>query len=456
MNKHREELYIYQNIIRDMKEGILVVNMKGRIIAINPAGSKLLHVDENEKGAFYVFFSDSRNDEFSQVILDSIYEKSMSHNAVVDYFHQDKKKKLFVNTSYLKQDNLEIGVIAVINDVTELMELKDAVVAMNKIKELNRQLEVRNEFIKDIFGRYLSDTIVDDILERKTGPLIGGEKKEVTMIFSDLRGFTAISEIMDAQQLIEMLNHYLELMIGVISRFQGTILEFIGDAIVAVFGAPVSTDKAEEDAVYCAVQMQQMMEQVNRFNNKKGYPELEMGVAVHTGEVIIGNIGSQKKLKYDIIGKHVNLTSRIESYSVGGQVLISKQTVRGISKELHISAKKEVWPKGMKEPIMIYEILGIGEEMLPIDQEKMKELAEALSCDIRILEEKDLREEKRSAEIIAYSKKQAVIKASFALKEYTNLEILCKELEFYAKVLSRKEDLFVVRATYGDFQKLEG
>lgn len=454
MNEHSEELYVYQNIIRDMQEGILVLNMKGQIIAVNPAGCELLQMDEKIPGTFGRFLADSRNDEFSQAILDSIYEKTMSHNAWVDYYSGDIKRKLFVNTSYLNQDGKNIGVIAVMNDVTELMDLKDAVVAMNKIKKLNQQLELRNEFIRDMFGRYLSDTIVDSILEQKEGPLVGGEKKEVTMIFSDLRGFSAISETMDAQELIDMLNHYLEQMIHVISKWNGTILEFIGDAIVVVFGAPLVSQKAEEDAVSCAVWMQKAMTQVNAFNQRMGYPNLQMGVAVHRGEVIIGNIGSPKKLKYDIIGKHVNLTSRIESYSVGGEILISHNVLEHIQQPLKITQEKEIWPKGMKQRVKIYQISGIGADVLDQIPDEIIELPSCIACEVRIIAEKTVTEEKLKVHIIAVSKQKVVFESDYSFQEYDNLELFCYGQEYYAKVLHQEENKVHAQVTYGDFSFL--
>lgn len=454
MSERSEELYVYQNIIRDMQEGILVLNMKGRIIAVNPAGWELLQMDEKMPGTFGSFLIDQRNDEFSQAILDSIYEKTMSHNALVDYYSGDTKRKLFVNTSYLNRDGKNIGVIAVMNDVTELMGLKDAVVAMNKIKKLNQQLEVRNEFIRDVFGRYLSDTIVDSILEQKKVPLVGGEKKEVTMIFSDLRGFSAIAETMDARELIDMLNHYLEQMIHVISEWNGTILEFIGDAIVAVFGAPLPSKKAEEDAVSCAVWMQKVMEQVNSFNVRNGYPILQMGVGVHRGEVIIGNIGSQKKLKYDIIGKHVNLTSRIESYSVGGEILISHSVLEHIHKPIKITQEKEIWPKGMKERVKIYQISGIGVDMLDTVPDEIKPLLLPIACEVRLIAEKTVTEEKLNIHIIAVSRKKIVFETEYLFKEYDNLEFFCEGQRCYAKVLCQEENKVHAQVTYGDFSCL--
>lgn len=146
------------------------------------------------------------------------------------------------------------------------------------------------------------------------------------MLFCDLRNSADMSESMHSSDFLNMLNHFLSMMISLINAWNGNILEFVGDAIVVVFGAPQPNETAARDAVACAVAMQRRMPAVNLWNAERGYPEISMGIGIHTGEAILGNIGSNIRTKYDMIGRNVNLTSRIEGFTKGGQILISPET----------------------------------------------------------------------------------------------------------------------------------
>ena len=146
------------------------------------------------------------------------------------------------------------------------------------------------------------------------------------MIMTDLRGFTSLSERLAPERVVAMLNRYLTTMVTVIKQYQGTIDEFIGDAIFVLFGAPVWQEDDAQRAVACAVAMQLAMAAINEQNREDDLPEIEMGIGVHTGQVVVGNIGSPERMKYGVVGSHVNLTSRIQSYTTGGQILISETT----------------------------------------------------------------------------------------------------------------------------------
>jgi class 3 adenylate cyclase/CheY-like chemotaxis protein len=215
--------------------------------------------------------------------------------------------------------------------------------------------------LHDTFGRYLSDEIVKQLLESPEGLSLGGKKRFITILMSDLRGFTLISERMKVEDTVTMLNHYFGIMVEVIHRYSGTVIEFIGDAILAVFGAPLDDEAHPDRAAACALEMQLAMEKVNRWNGENNYPRLEMGIGVNTGETIVGNIGSPRAMKYNVIGNNVNLCSRVESYSIGGQVLLSEYTAKTVKAPMNVIQISEVCPKGVKEPILIYSIKGLGE-----------------------------------------------------------------------------------------------
>ena len=226
---------------------------------------------------------------------------------------------------------------------------------------------------------------------REYSTLPGAQKRTLTMLKSDLRGFTAIAERMRADDLLEMLNHYLGTMTEVILRRGGTIIDFMGDGIFAIFGAPVATGTHASDAVAAALEMQQKMEGINQRNERRGYPKLEMGVGIHTGEVIVGNIGSEQRTKYGVVGSHVNLTDRVESYTVGGQVLISPSTRRAITPPLEITNTLKVYPKGVSQSALLSQVEGIG---LPYDvcchckYEPLIPLKKPLPFQFRMVEDK--------------------------------------------------------------------
>jgi adenylate cyclase len=240
-----------------------------------------------------------------------------------------------------------------------------------KLQELNSALELRNRFIRETFGSYLSDEIVDTIL-KEGGLKIEGEKRRATMLMADLRGFTSISERLPAEDVVAMINIYLETMTEIIQNYQGTIDEFIGDGILVIFGAPILRTDDPQRAVACAVEMQLAMTSVNERNRRSGYPEVALGIGINTGEVVVGNIGSQKRIKYAVVGRAVNLTARIESYTVGGQIFISESTLDECGSICRIDTAMQVMPKGVKKPLTIHEVGGIGGDFqlfLPPKQE---------------------------------------------------------------------------------------
>lgn len=352
-----------EGILRDMSEGVMTIGLDGKITSVNPAAEKILsRAADDMVGLPFAtcFFEYEENDAFNQAVLDAIYDPDCAHENYVPYFDGTGTLQLHITTSYLHDNGERIGVIAVINNISELVELRDAVRAMERIKSLNAKLELRNKLLSETFGRFLSDEIVRQLLDTPDGLALGGKKRSLTIMMSDLRGFTALSERMPAQDLITMLNHYLGEMTEIIQSHNGTIIEFIGDGIMAIFGAPAPSETHAADCVAAAVSMEAKMTDVNEWNTAHGYPTLEMGIGINTGEVIVGNIGSEKRTKYGVVGSHVNLAGRIESYTTGGQILISPVTRELITTDLTVAEEQQVVPKGVKVPLTLSHITGIG------------------------------------------------------------------------------------------------
>ena len=266
--------------------------------------------------------------------------------------------------------------------------------------------------IRKTFGRYLTDEVVATLLESPEGLKLGGERRKITILTSDLRGFTATSERLPPEEVVKILNFYLGYMADVITKYQGTIDEFMGDGILVLFGAPITREDDPTRAVACAIDMQLAMEPVNKQMKEWGLTPLEMGIGINTGEVVVGNIGSLKRTKYGIVGSQVNLTYRIESYTTGGQILISGTTLKEVGSIVKINGEKEVMPKGVKKPITIYDVGGLGGKynlVLRKEEEIYLPLKEAISLHYVVLDGKNVGDCMQNGSLVKLSEKEAEI-----------------------------------------------
>ena len=266
--------------------------------------------------------------------------------------------------------------------------------------------------IRKTFGRYLNDEVVANLLESREGLKLGGQRRNLTIFTSDLRGFTATSERLPAEEVIKIINLYLGYMADVITEYQGTIDEFMGDGILVLFGAPTARVDDATRAIACAVAMQQAMEPVNQKIKEMGLPKLEMGIGINTGEVVVGNIGSEKRTKYGIVGKQVNLTYRIESYTVGGQIFISESTLKQAEPIVKIIGERQVKPKGVQQPITIYEVGGIaGDYNLYLKQEEeiFVNLSQPIMFEYAVLDGKDISDTLEIGKLIQLSPNSAEV-----------------------------------------------
>ena len=268
-------------------------------------------------------------------------------------------------------------------------------------------------------------------------------------MMSDLRGFTAMSERMEPDDLLSMLNHYLGEMTQIIQKHNGTIIEFIGDGIMAIFGAPVFSGEHASDAVAAAVEMQICMEQINLWNEEHGFPRLEMGIGLNTGEMIVGNIGSEKRTKYGVVGSQVNLCGRIESYTVGGQILISPKTRALVSSKLEIEQEIDVFPKGVQQALKISQVHGIGEPYMLYCHENLTPptpLEKGVPVRFSLLASKHGSIPENDGMITALSDALAILETSLPIKPFDNLKIEAGG-ELFAKVLKSEGHGWLLRFT---------
>lgn len=224
-------------------------------------------------------------------------------------------------------------------------------------------LEGKNkEKIKNAMGKYLSQDIMKNVVQNIDDIKLGGKKANVTVLFADIRGFTSMSEKMTAEEVSVILNEYFSEIEPIITKYNGVINKFIGDAVMAIFGEPIQDINHPQNAVKCACAMLKKVEELQEKWLFEGKPKIEIGIGINTGEAFVGNIGSEKRLEYTVIGDMVNLASRIESYNkvYKTNMLISSSTYSQVSELVNVIKIADVTIRGKAKKMDIYEVLSLS------------------------------------------------------------------------------------------------
>ncbi len=231
------------------------------------------------------------------------------------------------------------------------------------------------QMIKDIFGHYVSPSVINELIKDPGKLKLGGEKKNVTIFFSDIRGFTTFSEKMNPHELVSFINRYMTAMTEIILMNRGLIDKYIGDAIMAFWGAPIDEEKHAHLACSSALMMVRELDELNLKLKGEGYEKLRIGIGLNTGDIIVGNMGSEKRFDYTIIGDHVNLGSRLEGLNkvYSTTILISEFTYALVKDDFACRKIDIVRVKGRDSPVSIYELIGRAGEL---DSGKLKMLDE--------------------------------------------------------------------------------
>jgi len=217
------------------------------------------------------------------------------------------------------------------------------------------------DFIRDTFGRYVDQEVARELLRRPEATRLGGQKRQVAIMMSDVRGFTALCESLSAEQTIAVINRYLSQLIAVIQEHHGIIVDFLGDAVLVFFDpldGPI--EPAVRRAVDCALAMRRSTAAFNEQIRREGLPELETGIGLNAGEVVVGNIGSETRTKYGIVGAPVNLTQRLQAAAQGGEVVASDSVRRHLAGELDIERSFRAELKGLQEPVLLHIVAGLS------------------------------------------------------------------------------------------------
>ncbi|MBR3279402.1 MAG: PAS domain S-box protein [Lachnospiraceae bacterium] len=406
--------YIFENT----DDAVCVVSSSGVLLECNPSAEKLFGIPaESELKIWDAIPYIEGNDDLIQLFIDAVAQKLTSQEAVVDYVKEDGTvHNLHVRLTFFREQLT--AYLIVITDLTKLIQVKSA------------------------FARYTSPDIADYVLTTAEGQKSGGQTRNVTIMMSDLRGFTALATTMTAQRLISLLNHYFEKMVSVIEKYHGTVIEFLGDGIFVVFGAPKDVPDHADCAVRCAIEMQNAMISVNEWNRENGYPVLEMGIGINSGNVVVGNIGSDKKMKYGCMGSPVNTAGRLESLTVGGQILITANTEKLLGGKLRFVSEGSFLPKGSAYELSFFEVTGIDDLSLELHHEDIVWLDDDEECTVFLLKDKTVIEEEHQGRIFRHSadKRYAMLSVDIELKDHQNI-LVCRNGERkYAKVTAHGPD----------------
>ena len=324
------------NVMQSIVTGVFTTNLMGEINHINRAAINIINLNrEDVIGNHYEYVFNS-NELINQLISKCELENiSISESQVL----------LECNG---KSTTINISVSPLLNDFNEPI---GSVVAMEDLSNLDK--------LKSTFKKYVSKQIVDQLLENDEMLNLGGQEQDATILFSDIRGFTAMSETMDPNEVVETLNDYFNLMIEIIFKYNGTLDKIIGDALMVIYGAPNASEKDTENAVLTAIEMQEKLIEFNqnRIINLKS--PIKIGIGINRGKVISGNIGSKQQMNFTVIGDSVNLASRLCSVAASDQIIVSDVVWKKIKINKNFKSNKltPVKVKGKQKPIDIREIL---------------------------------------------------------------------------------------------------
>ncbi len=224
---------------------------------------------------------------------------------------------------------------------------------------VNEQQE--KKYIRQTFSKFVSESVVDELLKDPSKVKLGGEKKILTVMFSDIRGFTSISEKLTPEELVEHLNIYLQAMTDIVIKYFGTLDKYIGDAIMAFWGAPIEVEDHALKACMAGIEMIEVLHEMNKTWDEEGKPRLEIGIGINTGDMVVGNMGSSSRMDYTLMGDNVNLGSRLEGINkiYKTNIIISESTYKYVKDRIVARELDIIKVKGKEQPVKIYELIDL-------------------------------------------------------------------------------------------------
>ena len=326
-----------QSILTSVSNGVISTDLEGRIVSLNRSARRILGTEDDEMvGRSYGELSDRLNNDAIGALIGSVLNTGVGAQAT-QLECRTGSRPLVINIS-----------VSPLKD--QAGAIRGLVIALEDLSEENR--------IRDIFKRYVSDQVVDMVLRPETRLTLGGEERDVVVLFSDLRGFTALQEKQGPEETVAMLNAYYEKMIEVILRYNGTLGRMAGDELMILYGVPISFGDEMARAIGTALKMQEVLHQLNQQRMEAGKAPLGMGIGVSTGRVLAGNIGSRQYMEYTVVGDSVNLAKRLVDIAASDQILVCGDVYRQIKDTFHVGHFRKIRVKGKRIPVDIYELKG--------------------------------------------------------------------------------------------------
>jgi adenylate cyclase len=239
------------------------------------------------------------------------------------------------------------------------LELISAVAAQTAIAVENARAHerlAREEFARANYSRFLPEYVVKQMLNNPESFKLGGVNQTITVLFADIRGFTRLSEHAPPEKIVGLLNRYFSAMTDIIFAHGGTLDKYLGDGLMALFGAPTTTPEDASNALNAAVAMQRRIIGINQEFRSEGLAEIGVGIGMHTGEVTVGYIGSERRSEYTAIGDAVNTAARLESHARGGEILISGATSQAAGKRYKLKEREPITVKNREQPVPLFEV----------------------------------------------------------------------------------------------------
>ena len=317
------------NIMSSISTGIIQVNILGEIDYINSSALKVFNFNKDEVVGNHYFMVFEKNSNLISLIEKTEESKEILFESNFDVRDNNEKKH---------QINLTISPVFDENEKNS-----GVVLSFEDLSGINK--------VKSTFKKYVSESIVDELLENETSLELGGSEKEVCVLFADIRGFTALSEKMEASKVVYVLNNYFQSMIEVIFKFKGTLDKIIGDELMVLYGVPLKTDNDPQNAVNSAIEMLFSLDNFNKKMESEGLPKLEIGIGINFGNVVSGNIGSDQQMNYTVIGDNVNLASRLCSSAMPGEIIISNSVYDFLDDKSKFIKSEPFSVKGKSKPI---------------------------------------------------------------------------------------------------------
>jgi len=231
-----------------------------------------------------------------------------------------------------------------------LVYAKDLSLSYEKIKK-EEELRIR-------LSRYVEKSLVEKLIDSESGVLIENKRREVTILFADIRSFTTLSEKLPTEDVVAMLNEFFEIMVEIVFRNNGVLDKFVGDQLMAVFGLIATKNSAPVDAVAAAIEMQDAVKDLMQQHARQNQAVFEIGIGINTGSAIVGNVGSRNRMDYTVIGDCVNVAARLEEMAKGGEIITGAETYRWVKDRFRFDQKGQVRLKNKSEPVAFYQVAG--------------------------------------------------------------------------------------------------